>query len=370
MSKGKDNEGLAGNVEQKFDAELELANLVHKCVSSKQVIRKKDVPSLIKAIEIFEAKGLALPAAEISVYAADITKDPALYEKAIANFEYVHGGEGINTGIIARLRKKQAKAIEMLKPKPELPGKSLAERILHSIEQKADMDERRILFMGEADKGGDRIHPCFLLAKSASAAIAHALIGNTERANKMLQGIEEHIGKDGRLYYNHSESNALFTKDSALVAALYSTLGNNDEALAILKDIDTWIGRGESLYRDGTNTGYCQILSSETITTRANAAMAMALALAGDRQRAAGLLDGIELKIGKQRGLYRYSAESKFNFGGAGHTSMVAAAYAAIGNGDMAAGIAEALRLKRHKDTFVAITYALLDKRGRKWQEY
>ncbi|MBU2637389.1 MAG: hypothetical protein KJ955_00260 [Nanoarchaeota archaeon] len=379
MSKGKNIEGLTKteNPEQKFDAELGFASLVHRCVSRKQVIGKKDLPSLIKAVEIFEAKELAFPAAEISAYAADITKDPALYEKAIANFECAPGGESVNACIIARLKKKQAKAIEKLKPKPKFSGKALAERILISLEEKVKKQNinnmHGVLFMGEADKGGDRIHPCVLLAKNASAAIAYALIGNTERASEMLKGIEEHIGKVkfGRLYYNNSESNALLTKDSALVAALYSTLGNKDEALAILKDIDKWIGKKNSLYCSGTNTAYCQIISPEAITTGANAAMALAFASVGNRQRAGELLEGIELKIGRQRGLYRYRAEkSKFNSGGVSDTSMVAAAYAATGNSDMAAGIAETLRLKKHKDTFVAVTYALLDKTRRKWQEY
>lgn len=376
MSKGKNIEGLAelGNLEQNFDAELWFANLVHECVSRKQVLGKKDVPRLIKAVEILKAKGLAfsLPAAEVAAYAADITRDPALYEKAIANFERMPGGEGMNAGLIARLRKKQAKAIEKLKPKPELSGKSLAERILLSLEEKADMDERRVLFMADADKGGGFHFPCYLLAKNASAAIAYALIGNTERASEMLQMIEEHIGKAkfGRLYYAHSETNALFTDDSALVAALYSTLGNKDEARAILIDIDKYMGKSGALYHRGTNTSYCQILSTESITTCANAGMALAFASAGNRQRAKVLLDEIELKIGKQRSLYRDSAESKFNFGGLGNTSRVAAAYAATGNWDMAVSIAEALRLKRHKNHFIAITYALLDKTGRKWKDY
>ena len=374
MSKGKNIEGLAetGNLGPNFDAELGFASLVHRCVSRKHVLGKKDVPRLIKAVEIFEAKGLAfsLPAAEVAAYAADITRDPALYEKAIANFERMPGGESMNAGLIARLRKKQARAKEKLKPKRELSGKSLAEIILCSLEQKADMVG--VLFREEAY---EREVFCFPLARNASAAIAYALIGNTERATNILQGIEEHIGKDGRLYYNHSESNALLTDNSALVAALYSTLGNQGEALAILKEIDKWIGKREALYRNGTNTGVCQILSSESITTRANAAMSMALALAGERQRAAELLERIELKIGKQRGLYRYCVENnlnknKFNSGGVESTSMVAAAYAAIGNSDMAISIAEALRLKRHRNHFIAITYALLNKEGRKWQDY
>ncbi|MDI6737427.1 MAG: hypothetical protein QME12_02815 [Nanoarchaeota archaeon] len=373
MSKSKNTKGTAGTLDQKFDADLGFASMVHRCVSRRQVIGKKDLSSLLKAVEILDAKGIALPAAEISAYAANITKDPALYEKAIANFECAPGGEDVNAGIIARLRKRQAKAIEKLKPKPEFSGKALAERILLSLEEKADMDERRVLFMGEADKGGDRIHPCVLLAMNASAAIAYALIGNIERASEMLKGIEEHVGKAkfGRLYYAHSETNALYTDDSALVAVLYSTLGNQDEALAILKDIDKWIGKKDSLYCAGTNTSYCQIVSPEAITTCANAGMTLAFASVGNRQRARELLEGIELKIGKERGLYRYRAEkSKFNSGRANNTSMVAAAYAAIGKWDTAAGITETLRLKQYKDIFVAITYALLDKRGRKWQEY
>lgn len=94
-------------LEDKFDVELEFANMIHERLGKEALI----VEHMIKAVEYLEARNHYLMAAEIAEYAADGTKEIGLYERAINNYKLAHSGEGerVEAQAIYEIRKKQAR---------------------------------------------------------------------------------------------------------------------------------------------------------------------------------------------------------------------------------------------------------------------
>ena len=91
-------------LEDRFDVELEFANLIHEKMGKDTMI----VGHMLKAVEYLEARRQYCMAAEIAEYAGDVAKNKDLYERAIRNYKMCDGSEGeVEARAIYEIRKKQ-----------------------------------------------------------------------------------------------------------------------------------------------------------------------------------------------------------------------------------------------------------------------